>query len=91
MVYKTPQLVFFCNLINAIKALCVLNCHLKFIPEFVKGFVGWQVQAIEAGVCSWQLIRGAPLFHCEGLWSIRAIEFSKPIHRHTGCASDKLK
>lgn len=48
MVYKTPQLVFFCNLINAIKALCVLNCHLKFIPEFVKGFVGWQVQAIEA-------------------------------------------
>ena len=47
MVYKTPQLVS-CNLINPIKALRVLNRYLEFFPEFFKGFIGWQVQAIEA-------------------------------------------
>ena len=36
------------NLINAIKTLSVLNGHLKFIPQFFKWLIGWQVQAIKA-------------------------------------------
>lgn len=47
VVFKMPQLVP-CNLINPIKALSVFNRHLKFIPEFFKWFIRWQVQAIKA-------------------------------------------
>lgn len=35
-------------LIDPVKALSVLNRHLKLIPEFVERFIGRQVQAIEA-------------------------------------------
>lgn len=35
-------------LIHPVKALCILNGNVKFLPQFLKRFIGRQVQSIKA-------------------------------------------
>lgn len=36
------------RLIHPIKALCILNGNMQFLPQLLERLIRWQVQAIEA-------------------------------------------
>lgn len=56
------------------KACCVLHRVGQLGLELVEGAVGRQVQAVEAGVRLWQMVRISCLFNSEAARTIAALQ-----------------
>lgn len=79
------------GLIYPRKALGAFNGPHQPVSQLLVAFVGWQVQPIEAGVCSRKVVGVAPLFNGEKLRPVAAIQLFETIHGHTRGSCDKLQ